>query len=178
MSELPVDYRVAQAVGLAGSAWLAGNIASYSLSVVPSLSQHHKDGQLSTSQATKLWATLYNHGKTQNPPISVLTASGYLYLAWSVRSGSSLYQLVSPNASALYSTAAIIVMSIVPFTLIGMISTNNALHEKANTAPDAMSGENPAVEVQGLLQSWTSLNAVRSLLPLAATLVGIFASVG
>jgi hypothetical protein len=93
-----------------------------------------------------------------------------------VRSGTSLYHIARPNASILYSVAAFLTISIVPYTLATMSTTNNALLARAEgkSADDASSHTD--TELESLLQKWTSLNAGRSLLPLTAGLVGIFAT--
>ncbi|CRG86375.1 hypothetical protein PISL3812_03381 [Talaromyces islandicus] len=170
MSAFPIGCRVAQAIGFTGAAWLAGNISALSTITIPAMIDGHKDDQISTTNATSLWKGLYQRGKSQNPPIAAATASAFLYLAWSVRSGAPLSRVARPNASILYGLAALLAVGIVPYTLTAMSSTNNALLAKAG------SKSTDDTDTKSLLQKWASLNAGRSVLPLAAGLVGIFAA--
>lgn len=187
MSAFPVGCRVAQAIGITGAAWLAGNywlrsprnwgktngsnsgnIAALSTISIPPLIQGHKDDQISTVKTARVWKALFERGKSQNPPIAAATASAFVYLAWSVRSGTSLSRVARPNASILYGLAAVLTIGIVPYTFVAMSTTNNALLAKA----EGKSTENAEED----LRKWASLNAGRSLFPLTAGLLGIFAT--
>lgn len=151
----------------------SGNIAALSAITMPALIQCHKDDQLSTIKTVRLWKAMFDRGKSQNPPIAAATTSAFFYLAWSVRSGTSLYRLARPNASALYGLAAVLTIGIVPYTLVTMTPTNNALIAKAESKT-ADASSHLDTEVEGLFRKWSSLNAGRSLFPLTAGLVGIF----
>ncbi|EDN08250.1 predicted protein [Histoplasma mississippiense (nom. inval.)] len=75
----PTAFRVAQAVGLSGAAWLSGNIAAYSVNVAPSLLTSAQESNLSASTLAKLWRNVYHLGATQNPPIALCTAAAFFY---------------------------------------------------------------------------------------------------
>lgn len=139
------------------------------------MAQGHKDDKLSTEKTARLWKALFVRGKSQNPPIAAATASAFLYLAWSVRSGTALHHIARPNASILYSLAAVLTVGIVPYTFAAMSSTNNALLARAEGKSADASSPTDA-EVESLLRKWGSLNAGRSLFPLTAGLLGIFAT--
>lgn len=92
-----------------------------------------------------------------------------------------------PTASSgfkLYTVAAILVPSIIPYTVFLMSGINNKLQEKARSLANA-SLTDTAVEsgvAQGetaheLLDKWATLNLGRSLLPLLGTLVAGWAIV-
>ncbi|PTU24154.1 hypothetical protein P175DRAFT_0497273 [Aspergillus ochraceoroseus IBT 24754] len=164
---------MAQAVGLTGAGWLAGNIASFSLVTAPALLQSCHSYQVPASLIVKQWRELYEKGKRQNPPIAASVAAAFAYLAWSVRQGTSLAPLAPRNGVALYSAAAVLTLGIVPWTLIAMTSTNKALLDRASAT--WVSTDKSNEEVEGLLEKWTVLNAIRSLFPLAGGIVGYLA---
>ncbi|CAL5870298.1 uncharacterized protein PFLUO_LOCUS4533 [Penicillium psychrofluorescens] len=174
MNAFPPGYRVAQAIGFTGAAWLSGNIAALSMNAAPALLRARSEDHLPVTNMVKLWRNLFESGKSQNPPIAALTASAFFYLAWSTRSSSPFFRQVARNSTTLYSTAAILTLSIVPYTLATMSSTNNAL--LAKTKLDSEPTAQASVEIEELVSKWISLNGFRSLLPLAGGLLGIFAA--
>ncbi|OJD20402.1 hypothetical protein ACJ73_08262 [Blastomyces percursus] len=177
MASCPVAFRVAQAVGLSGAAWLSGNIAAYSLNVAPSLVTSAKESNLPPSTLAKLWRNVYHLGSVQNPPIALTTAAAFFYLAWSVRSGTALVRQTAENTATLYCAAGVLTLSIVPYTLIAMTKTNRALLEKAKVVesePTVKVGTRE--ETEHLVCRWVGLNGARSLFPLAGALVGLYAA--
>ncbi|KAK2807504.1 hypothetical protein FQN50_005372 [Emmonsiellopsis sp. PD_5] len=177
MTTYPAGFRVAQAVGLTGAAWLSGNIATYSLSTIPSVLTAAQEAQLSPSAVAKIWRNGYDCGKTQNPPIAVVTAASFFYLGWAVRTGGPLFRQAAANASTMYYIAGLLTVGIVPYTLATMMGTNNKLVEKAKAVeaePVKAMGKGDEVEV--LARKWVCLNGVRSLFPLAGALVGFCAA--
>ncbi|XHF98732.1 hypothetical protein AWENTII_002271 [Aspergillus wentii] len=173
MSAYPLGYRIAQAVGLSGAAWLSGNIAALSLIAVPALAQSRDEKSLSPSAAVKLWKKMYDAGKSQNPPIAATTAAAFLYLAWSVRRGAPLIHSTTYSLAGLYATAATLTVSIVPYTIVAMRPTNNALIKLAGSR-DLTAAEE--TQSNDLLGRWIVLNGIRSILPLVGGLVGITAA--
>ncbi|GAQ12293.1 hypothetical protein ALT_9614 [Aspergillus lentulus] len=63
-----VGFRVAQAIGFTGAAWLSGNIAALSMNAVPSLLRSQKETNLPLTATAKQWREMYGAGKAQNPP--------------------------------------------------------------------------------------------------------------
>lgn len=114
---------------------------------------------------------MFENGKTQNPPIAVAVAASFFYLAWSVRSGAPLFKQTAYSRSGLFSAAAVLTLGIVPYTILTMKSTNDALLEKAKSAPEISD-----TETSRLIEKWTALNAIRGYLPLTAAAVGLVAS--
>ncbi|KAL3461171.1 hypothetical protein BJX64DRAFT_261445 [Aspergillus heterothallicus] len=175
MNKFPTGIRVAQAVGLTGAGWLAGNIASYSLVSVPSLITSYHEHNVPLPLIVKQWRDMYSAGKAQNPPIAIVTAAAFVYLAWSVRESTTPLAVLAPkNATALYSAAAALTVAIVPWTLTTMLPTNNQLLERAGLKGWAPSDE-AAEETEDLLHKWTFLNAVRGVFPLLGAVVGYLA---
>ncbi|KAF2404167.1 DUF1772-domain-containing protein [Trichodelitschia bisporula] len=175
MSSLPVSIRVAQAIGLTGAAFLAGNITSFALNVIPSLRNSRTKDNVPAQTIAKQWTHMYHYGKTQNPPISVVSAAALGYVAWSVRSGTELAKLVPRNASPLYAASAVLIMAIAPYTVVFMTATNDRLHAHAAATEKTTAAEK---NIEELLKKWDSLNLIRGLLPLAAAALGMIAVLG
>ncbi|KAL4902184.1 hypothetical protein BDW74DRAFT_169671 [Aspergillus multicolor] len=175
MSQFPTPIRVAQAVGLTGAAYLAGNIFAYSYATIPALEASAQKHSAPAPLLAKQWSELYARGKAQNPPIAAITAAAFAYLAWSVHSGKSaaLEVLAPKNAVYLYSAAAALTVGIVPWTIFAMTKTNDALHERA--AEIYVATEKTGQEVKELFARWRVLNAIRGVLPLVGGLVGFAA---
>ncbi|GKZ63366.1 hypothetical protein AnigIFM60653_007614 [Aspergillus niger] len=170
MSTYPPGYRIALAVGLSGAAWLSGNIAALSLIAVPALANARDEKSVPPGTVVKLWNKIYDAGKSQNPPVAATTAAAFLYLAWSVHPRSP----TTYNLAGLYTAAAVLTVSIVPYTILMMRPTNNALIKLAKSR-----GELTATEVaqsNDLLGRWVVLNGIRSLLPLVGGVVAITAA--
>jgi len=132
--------------------------------------QSHREDNVPSSTIAEQWQRLYNIGKAQVPPVAAGVAVSFGYLAWSVR-GDALFKQAPLSRTALFSTAAIMTLGIVPFTLVVMSSTNDALRKKAVSTSES-SGE----ETIDLIERWTTLNRLRSFLPLAGAFCGIIAS--
>lgn len=148
-----------------------GNIASISNITTPALLRSHREDDIPPGLIAKQWRNLFEIGKSQAPPIGATVAASFFYLAWSVRSGTPLFKKTPYSRSALYSTAAVLTLSIVPFTILAMSSTNNQLLEKADSTFHSSD-----TETVDLIQKWTTLNRVRSFLPLAGAFCGFVAS--
>lgn len=119
----------------------------------------------------KQWRAMFENGKAQNPPIAVMTASAFLYLAWVSRPKSKFRGLFRrPGSASLYLSAALLTVGIVPWTVITMTKTNNSLIAIAEAAKTPVVGEVPE-----LLERGTSLNGVRSCFPLLGGALGLFA---
>ncbi|KAJ5805253.1 hypothetical protein N7474_011140 [Penicillium riverlandense] len=169
--EYPLSFRVAQAVGLSGAAWLSGNISSLSMISMPSLLRSHRENNVPTSILVKQWRHLYDYGSSQNPPLSVVVAGALFYCAWSVREGGALFRPAQTSLAGLYVAAGLLVMAIPPWTLGAMAGTNNALKKTA------LSKSEPSdEETIGLLNTWTTLNGIRGIFPLVGGFVGLTAA--
>ncbi|KAF3406331.1 Noranthrone monooxygenase [Talaromyces pinophilus] len=173
MSGSRFAFRIAQAVGFTGAAWLSGNIAALSANAVPVIVTSAQENNLSPKVTCKLWRNMYEAGKTQNPPIAIATASAFAYVAWSVRRNPTLFVSAAYGGFGMYTAAAVLTLSIVPYTLAAMRNTNDALLKLADSKEDLLASR---AEVEALLDRWTTLNWIRSLLPLAGGLAGIAAA--
>ncbi|KAJ5559910.1 DUF1772-domain-containing protein [Penicillium frequentans] len=171
MTSQLLGFRMAQAIGISGAAWLSGTIASISTITVPALVQSQNEDHKSPSLLAKQWKVLYETGKKKAPPIAVAVASSLTYLAWSVRQGGPLYKTTVYSRSGLYLAAAVLTVGIVPYTLIFMMGTNNALMKKAESTSDADK------EVPDLIERWNTLNLGRSIFPLAGAICAFVATI-
>lgn len=129
-------------------------------------------GLLSTSSAVlpsqilaQQWAGIYNKGKVLGPQMAAVSLLGYGYLMYD-RSRQS-------RGWGKYVGAAALTVGIVPFTVLFMDATNQALLGVA-AGGASLSSE----AVRELLEKWKVLNLVRSLFPLAGALLGMHELVG
>jgi hypothetical protein len=152
------------------------------MNVIPSLLRSRIETNLPMATLAKQWREIYETGKRQNPPIAALTAASFVYLAvFSSRNKSSpllVFRGAPYSCAGFYASAALLTVSIVPFTMVAMSSTNDALIDVCEAqnqgAPAGAAATDP--EIEALLRDWVSLNRVRSLLPLIASLTGIAAA--
>lgn len=139
--------------------------------VTPSLARSKSNDGVASITLAKQWRYVYEAGKAQNPPVAASTAAAFLYLAYSARR-------TAPKSSVAlyYGTAAILTLGIVPFTLAVMAPTNNKLVQYSDKGGKEALAQAQNADIDGLISRWTTLNAVRSLLPLVGGLVGLLAS--
>jgi hypothetical protein len=132
---------------------LSGSIAAITLVGVPAA--------VSVQQSSaQIWRGMFLHGKATMPPIAVTIALSYAYAAYETRSRGGNWKG--------FLAAAGLVVSIVPFTLLFMSTTNDALLSAASGA--AALGEAPVSE---LIKRWGVLNLTRSALPLLGAILGV-----
>ncbi|KAL6691843.1 hypothetical protein J3F84DRAFT_154688 [Trichoderma pleuroticola] len=116
--------------------------------------------------SARVWAELYRRGAASMPKIAIGTSLAYLVAAY------DSYYNEGPWGS--YLGAVGCVLSIIPFTLTIMKDVNGQLHEEACSDIEKITYGN-MLRVDGLLDRWTKLNYIRSLLPLAGTALGCLA---
>jgi hypothetical protein len=140
--------------------------------VTPSLAHSKTNDGVASITLAKQWRYVYEAGKTQNPPVAASTAAAFIYLAYSAR-------LSAPKSSIAlyYGTAAVLTLGIVPFTLALMAPTNNKLIRYSDRSGGETLMQAQNADFDQLLGRWTTLNALRSLLPLAGGLIGLLACV-
>lgn len=160
----------------------AGNIASVSVLTVPALKRSHSRDGVSSESLARQWLCIYGVGKSQAPPVALVTSACLAYLAWSFREGGQLGEGMPKNTAWLYGAAALLTLGIVPYTLILMSHTNNLLSAKAAQALESRQ-EGATITFDGnefskLLNRWANYNIVRSLLPLSGAITALVAVVG
>lgn len=115
------------------------------------------------SSTAQIWAQLFNRGIAIMPKFAGLVAAAYLYAAYDERR-----RVTTSSTWKGYIGAAVLAVSIVPYTLAFMNPTNTRLHSVA-----AGASELGAAEVHGLVDKWRSLNLGRAMLPLASAVTGL-----
>ncbi|KAK3058347.1 hypothetical protein LTR09_001425 [Extremus antarcticus] len=162
---------IAQVVSITGSGFIAGfGYACSFVSMPVILSAVAPDLQ------AKQWLATYKIGARTGPPVSAVSALSFAFLAYQStgRKGSypdSSLDLTEPWA--LYTAAAVALISIVPYTLIVMKqTTNNPL-----TAAAAKPGSLSSAQTKALIQRWTRQNNFRQVFGFAGTALGIMATV-
>jgi len=173
---IPIGIRITQIVGITISAYLSGYIGSFTFISVPALAK------LSPSTKTQQWATLYRIGASSAPFIAIIPALAFGYLALRVPKVPELFKYTSLDKTSifyLYTAAAILTPAIAPWTILVMKPTNNRIFGKAEaygrSSDDVQAKDDP--ELEGLLKRWMLLNAIRSLFPATAAVLGLWAVV-
>lgn len=107
------------------------------------------------------WAGIYYRGKALGPQTALLSLLGYGYLTYkSTSDGLSWHKFVA---------AALLTIGIVPFTVMIMDPTNQALLQITSGA-SSLGME----ATKDLLVQWKNLNLVRSFFPLAGAVLGLW----
>ncbi|CEI65321.1 hypothetical protein FVEN_g6253 [Fusarium venenatum] len=150
---IPLPSLLASATGIAGSVWASGFIASLSLAGIPAALQ------LPAPSSTIVWHELFNRGFALMPKFAVTTTAAYFYAAYTAqKQGHAWKGLV---------VGAVSTVSIIPFTILFMKSTNELLFKAAAGTLEASQED-----VAKLIGRWGFLNLVRSLIPLAGAVAG------
>ncbi|KAK0747980.1 hypothetical protein B0T21DRAFT_323331 [Apiosordaria backusii] len=118
------------------------------------------------------WKKMFLAGKTHMPPLSILSAVGFFYLA-----------AKSPAHRNLWSTAGGLSLGIIPYTLLLMKGTNHALLKKESdltarlkTSGAVVVSEQEEMGAKQLVDWWGVLNLGRTGMYLGALGVGSWAA--
>ena len=124
--------------------------------------------------AARQWAALYSRGVLTGPPIALISAASFVYLA---------YTAPVATAARLYAGAAACLFGFPVFTMAFIVPTNNALFARRDAANKLSKGEEltevgmPKGESTAeLINKWQTLNHLRGCLALGATLLGVRAT--
>lgn len=122
------------------------------------------DTNADAAHMLKQWKRLFHYGHMLMPALCILTTSTYAYLAWTKRSQRN------PLWSK-YALAAAVTSAMIPFTLIFMAATNDALFDlESTTKPNASAAV--LRHVEALLVRWGQLHFVRSCFPISGAVIG------
>ena len=114
------------------------------------------------------------------PLLSLISASSFSFLSY------KLVKTLNQAKGELYALAALVTISVVPYTLLAMVSTNRKLLGKTSPAgaSESVSGNHEREEVSNndesakeLLARWRLLNFGRGVLPLLGTSLGLYATI-
>ncbi|KZL87109.1 acetyltransferase [Colletotrichum incanum] len=157
MLQLGLANTITTATGVLGCAWWAGATASLSMFSVPAILQSGSE----PAHALRLWQHIFLNGASTGPKVALVT---FLSLAYSAYDRYSQGVAWKP-----YAIAGVLSLAIVPFTIIFMSSTNNALIAGAQGVKTF-----GLSETTELLTRWRALNFVRSFISLASASVGLW----
>ncbi|KAH8701025.1 hypothetical protein BGW36DRAFT_375420 [Talaromyces proteolyticus] len=152
-----------QTTAFVTGSFLSGAMMSLSVIAVPVL----LDTNLTDSGHTvHQWARLYHYGHIYMPALAVATTGLYIYTAmrkWAAR---------EHNRLLIYAAAGVSTIAIVPFTWVLMDPTNYILFG-LDELPKGSTQMMDEPTVRKLLMKWAWLHVVRSLLPLAGSILGL-----
>jgi hypothetical protein len=117
------------------------------------LVEHPARMTLDTRAAAMEWAPSYARATWMQAPLALLSLATGVG-SWLLGGGVG------------WAVAALLIGAVVPFTLLGIMSTNRALQ--------AAGRDLASVETRGLLIRWARLHAARTVLSLAATLLYLY----
>ena len=117
------------------------------------------------SQLLQQWRSTFLRGHTKGPALSIATGTLYAVAAW--------YRHVAGNAYwRVFAVAGATTVSMIPYTWIVMMSTNNALFSAVDASKEGQGAINWA-EAETLVVRWSRLNAVRALFPFSGAVIGM-----
>ncbi|EON67042.1 hypothetical protein W97_06159 [Coniosporium apollinis CBS 100218] len=169
---------ITKVAAITASAFLAGSTATYSFLWVPSI--RNAPEHIIASQ----WRIGYRIGFYATVPQCALCALLWAYLAFTAPAGS--------RARMLYTTAAIIVPSILPYTLTVQRAVNGALDRRAERLAGPGTGSiaetysrdekrskefGEGESTTALVESWGRYNMVRAMIVVLGTACGAWAAV-
>lgn len=139
-----------------------------------------------TPHLTRQWLDVYERGIGLYPPIAIAASLANGYLAWALRDTPAPAGL-GCSWTGVYTTAIVTTLSMVPWTLTAMKSTNGRLraHATRDDAALAEGTEGMVVseqekakrtreddEVPALLGKWAELNLCRAVFPFLGAVIG------
>lgn len=125
-------------------------------SIYINLVEHPARLSCGTELAARQWAPSYKRATVMQVSLAVVATLAGL-AQWLGGGGAS------------WLVGALLIVSVIPFTLVAILPTNNKLLEPGR--------DNSSEETRRLLEAWGRLHAVRSVLSLVATLVYLHALV-
>lgn len=123
------------------------------------------DTNTESAQLLRQWARLYHYGHIYMPAVSVAATSLYAYVAMRKRAAKS-------KQWSKYALAGAVTITMVPFTWLMMVPTNNTLFGLLALASATASAVDLS-NLQGLVVKWAWLHVVRSLFPLFGAILGL-----
>ncbi|KAK3680669.1 hypothetical protein B0T22DRAFT_523546 [Podospora appendiculata] len=158
------------ATAVVSGAFLSGAMTSLSAFVIPVLLDTNTTPD--TGLLLRQWARLYHYGHIYLPGLCIATCALY-GLAATLRT-----RKTETQRSSRYILAAASTLSMVPFTWLVMVPTNDTLFSLEAAAASSSSEPAPLGIVRGLLVRWAWLHVARSLAPLFGVYLGFTALLG
>ena len=123
------------------------------------------DTDTESTRLVRQWARLYHHGHLYMPAVSVAAIGLYGYVALRKRASNRKQWLI-------YAAAGATTITMVPFTWLMMVPTNNTLFRLEALASATASAVDLST-VQELVVRWAWLHVVRSVFPLVGAILGL-----
>ena len=127
--------------------------------------------------AIRQWKLSFDRGIVINPAIALLSSATYGFLSY------RLYGTLNHQKAELYALSAAFILSIWPWTLLLMSSTNGKLFKKYEEAKEPNAHEKLAEvgvaegeTTKELIKKWGALNIGRGVLPFLGAVLGTWAS--
>ncbi|KAF9064441.1 hypothetical protein BDP27DRAFT_1450755 [Rhodocollybia butyracea] len=175
LAGLPTVVRIAAALGssTSGSAWCSGAIMGVTFLGVSALLEPSLPAT-TAAHAPIFWHQICLRG-TIMPVIAVCTALTSFYAAYSIPNPAT-FQVIGATRNLL-AVAGLLTVSIVPYTLIIMKPTYDALYARARVIEDRNKKGMEILDdgTNELIGKWNALNLRRGVLPLLATGLAIYA---
>ncbi|KAF2794185.1 hypothetical protein K505DRAFT_275564 [Melanomma pulvis-pyrius CBS 109.77] len=166
----PAGLLVAQAVGITASTFLFGQNAAISYAFIPAVLK------APAPLAVRQWRTVFDLGRKIGPVLALASSLSFGYVAYNQDSASTPFKL---NV-----IAAVLLPSIIPFTLAFIDPTNKKLDKKlesfvgtALTDKAAEAGIAEEETTHALLDKWATLNLARAGIIGLGAVLGIWAAV-
>lgn len=123
------------------------------------------DTDTESTRLVRQWARLYHYGHLYMPAVSVAVTGLYGYAALRKRASNRKQWLI-------YAAAGATTITMVPFTWLMMVPTNNTLFRLEALASATASAVDLST-VQELVVRWAWLHVVRSVFPLVGAILGL-----
>jgi hypothetical protein len=166
MTDSPTPIRIAQVLGITGTAALAGVSFAISGLVIPRILESP------TPLLLRQWQHLYDTAKMTVPPLAVVCASSLLYVAYDAHQRTAT---VVPHQWKAYVASALLALGIVPYTLLVIMPINKRLWRKVKETRH-LAATDTVVEAVGdetahaLVDKWAAVNVGRATLLGAAAI--------
>lgn len=130
------------------------------------------------SLVARQWKKLFDLGKASAPPIAVASALSFGFISY------QWYGTLNQPKAEFYGLSAFLTICVVPYTLVLMRGVNGKLLSKAaqisTLKKDDDFDESQLPKGQSskeLVDLWATYNAVRGILPLAGSIIGLWTTI-
>ncbi|KAK5633966.1 hypothetical protein RRF57_009680 [Xylaria bambusicola] len=130
-------------------------------------------GRPNSSVVLSYWAKMYEHGTRLYPSISVTVGLLYFYALLHSKGGSRLKSSSNRQSWKVYLIAAVATLTMIPWTLLVMMPTNQSLMAARESVVNSGVAEASWEVIESLVVDWQRLHFIRSLFPLAGSLIGM-----
>ncbi|KJX98036.1 hypothetical protein TI39_contig443g00023 [Zymoseptoria brevis] len=120
-----------------------------------------KAGAATIPHLNRQWQEVYFRGHRMGPALAISATIAHGLAAYSANEGTVKW---------LFGGAAAASIAVVPYTLLVMLPTNDALHARADTKKD---GDGDGEKTLGLIVKWVGMSKVRANIALLSAVLGV-----